>query len=195
MSIKFRTAYHFPFFTFVFTLALGFCASSAAPSTVLLYSGKAYPDKHMPDFAGIELSQPGAEVMSLDDAISLAKGSPNGRVVLVFFSTTCLPCREGIAGLQAKSAALKQAGIVVVLIAVGDSRDNIRKFLAANQFAFPCVWDKSGQISQNDGVIPQGGDLSAAKVPLTAIADNKGKLLRIITAEGDDYLEQIQKGK
>jgi peroxiredoxin len=171
-------------------------ASARDPSsTVLQYSGRAYPEKRMPDFAGIELSKPGAEVISLDDVINLSKDFPEGRVVLNFFSTTCIPCLEGLTELQANSDQLKKEGINVLLVAVGDTRETIRKYLTKKGLTFVCVWDRSGQISKNYGVIPPGGDLSSAKVPLTAVADNKGKLLRIITAEGDDYLEQIRKGK
>jgi len=181
-------------------LLLLLCAMSAvfardAKSTVLSASGKALAEKHMPDFAGIDLSKPGTEVLALEDGVTLAKANPNGRVVLVFFSTSCIPCREGLMELKANADTLQKDAIQVILVAVGDSRENVRNYLTKIGVSFPCVWDKSGQISQNYGVIPQGGDLSAARVPLTAIGDNKGKLLRVITAEGDDYLALIRKGK
>ena len=179
----------------VVTLLLNVTFARDAQSTVLQASGKAYVGKALPDFAGIDLSRSGAEVLALQDILDQAKILPDGRVVLVFFATTCVPCREGLLAMQAQAAQLKKDGVVVLMVAVGGSGDETRAFIAANKLGFPCVWDKSGQVSRNFGVIPEGGDLAAARVPLTAVADGKGKLLRVITAEGDDYLDLVRKGK
>jgi len=185
----------FPLSLAVLLCAFSLSSSREAHSTVLASSGKAFSEKMMPDFAGIDLSKSGSEVLSLDEIIAQAKPFPNGRVVLNFFNTGCLPCREGLKELQAHAESLQKEGVVVVLVSIGDSREKARAFLTKLGITFPCVWDKSGSISQNYGVTSSGGDFSTARVPLTAVGDNKGKLLRVITAEGSDYLAMIRKGK
>ncbi len=183
------------FVLFVSVASIGAQENPAEKSTVLTTSGKVEVGKKLPAFVGIDLFVPGAELYGLEEALKATEGKATGRVIVNFFATWCMPCRVGLDILRDNAEYFAKEGISVVLINIGEERELVRKYIAARAYDFHTVWDRNGSIARKYGVIQQEGDFEGAKVPLTVVADAKGKVILVITTEGSDYLELLRREK
>jgi len=69
-----------------------------------------------------------------------------GRVVLVnFWATWCPPCVEEIPSLQRLYAAKHKAGLEILAVDVGESKQQITDFLSDKPVAFPVLLDEGGE--------------------------------------------------
>jgi cytochrome c biogenesis protein CcmG/thiol:disulfide interchange protein DsbE len=130
-----------------FALNLGRPQQTAVRSAMV---GQPAPDLALPGLA------PGAAGLSTADLKS-------GRPVLVnFFASWCLPCRVEAPHLQ----VLKDKGVIVHGIALRDSPENIRGFLARHGNPFARI----GLDTQGQAAIAFG----SSGVPETFLIDGKG---------------------
>ncbi len=81
------------------------------------------------------------------EEISLAQ--LRGKVVLLnFWATWCVPCREELPRLSALQEKLRQRGLVVLAISVDNERENISDFLLQNAVKLQTFWDRDKRISK-----------------------------------------------
>lgn len=102
-------------------------------------------------YAG-ERQAPALRLPQLDGGIrDLAK--LEGKVVLVnFWATWCPPCVEEIPSLQRLYRRLKDRGLEILAVDVGESREVMRAFLADKPVAFPILMDGDGEALRRWGI-------------------------------------------
>ena len=166
--------------------------SRPATSTQLTELGSLRVGEALPKFAGVDLSQPGLELISKDDLQEwVGKAGAGAKPVIVFFSTKCIPCRVGLNELKDHAAELEQAKVQVLLVALGDDRPTVRSFLSAQGLKFHTLHDPDGKAAIRYGVMGDAADQASARIPVTVIGTAQGKVAMIITAEGEDYLKLV----
>ncbi len=77
------------------------------------------------------------------------KGKP---VMINFFASWCLPCREEIPALIKIHDAYQKKGVTFVAIAVDDTVREVNKLIKKTGFNFPAGLDKTGSIKESYGV-------------------------------------------
>ena len=88
------------------------------------------------------------DAKGLQQAVAREKG----KVVLVnFWATWCVPCREEFPDLVVLQDALRGKGLAVIGVSIDIGKDtpSVEKFLAANKPAFPNYRKKSGGDDQD----------------------------------------------
>lgn len=76
-------------------------------------------------------------------------------VVLNFFDSTCIPCREEhpeLVGFDESQQALDGQGAELITVVYGDDEAGVEEFFAANGGEWPVVYDDDGSISAAFGV-------------------------------------------
>jgi thiol-disulfide isomerase/thioredoxin len=123
----------------------------------------------------------------------IARQRSSKRVVFAFFATWCLPCREGLRLLSKNSEELKNHGVLVVLINIGES-DYIKTDKWIKEYAkedWLLGFDKFNNLPETFGLTEQGVEMP---LPATLVLDTDLRPLLFIGHEGDDY-PQILWGK
>ncbi|MCL2281867.1 MAG: TlpA family protein disulfide reductase [Fibromonadales bacterium] len=114
------------------------------------------------------------------------------RIVFAFFATWCVPCREGLKLMNEKAGNLKDNGVLVVLINVGeDDYGKVEKF--ANKYAkkdWVLGFDKFGNIPEKFGLKKQDAEMP---YPRTLVLDSNLRPLMLIGTEGDDFPQVLWK--
>jgi thiol-disulfide isomerase/thioredoxin len=108
-----------------------------------------------------------------------------------FFATWCVPCKKGIDMLCSGAEKLKQAGIYVVLVDVGEEELIVKKYVDEYKISLPVVVDKFEKAKEI--YLQKVGE--KVSIPKTIIIDREGKIKAIFCREGDDYLERVIKGE
>ena len=125
-----------------------------------------------------------------DDLKKNAEKAKAKRVVLSFFATYCVSCKEEFAVLKKNSDRLKREGVQVYLINVGEDihsqgekvAEMVKKY-AGN--AFPFYFDPYVNSLKKFGLVKQNEE---AKLPLTLILDSDLRVLSILIGEmGSDF--------
>jgi peroxiredoxin len=104
-----------------------------------------------------------------------------GRVVVVnFWATWCLPCREELPRFSAMAQQYASSNVPFVLISIDDPGDKqkIRNFVAQHQLTLPVWVGGSAEMVQH---FSQKGI-----VPATLVVDEHGEIIRIINGEARD---------
>ncbi|RME83553.1 MAG: hypothetical protein D6775_07795 [Caldilineae bacterium] len=100
--------------------------------------------------ADIELPDLQGRVLRLSDM--------RGKAVLVnFWATWCLPCRDEMPLLQATYEKHNSQGLEILGVNVGEDRDTVQKFVAEFGLTFPVVLDRDQKVARRYRVygIPQ----------------------------------------
>jgi len=138
----------------------------------------------IPDF--FVLSSNGQDELFKDDL----KKSGAKRIVLSFFATYCVSCKEEFALLKKNANELKKQGVQVYLIDVGEDihskgkeAANMVKKYADN--AFPFYFDPYANSLRNFGLVKGNEN---AELPLTIILDSDLRVLGILKGKmGKDF--------
>ncbi len=92
-----------------------------------------------------------------------------GRVVVVnFWSTWCIPCRQEMPALERAWKRLEPNGVVLLGIAMQDELEMVNLFLKKVQVTFPVLMDNDGSVSAQWRV---------NGIPATYILDSTGRMI------------------
>jgi peroxiredoxin len=117
---------HLPF------ILLLLCSLAAADQTLTPVPGRPpAPDFTLPDTAG--------KVHRLSDY----RGRP---VIINFWATWCPPCREEIPSMNRAWRSLRESGVAMLAINVGEDEDTIFVFTADYPAEFPLLLDRFGEV-------------------------------------------------
>ena len=93
-----------------------------------------------------------------------------GKVVLVnFWASWCLPCREEAPVLARAWRAYKDRGVVFVGVDIWDTRDDALAFMREFDITYPNVIDPTGEVAIEYGI---------TGVPETWVLNREGRLVR-----------------
>lgn len=135
-----------------------------------------------PAFAGFDLD---GRMVSLRELLTPAKGPAAGAVVVSFFATWCVACKDHLPAIDRVASQLKDRNVRVVLVAYGQKAEEVGPFLTGTGLALPVLLDPFTKISARFGV--------DKALPRTFVLDAKGTIRTIYVVEGDDF-EQSLKG-
>ena len=108
-----------------------------------------------------ELPDPAGQSVRLRDL--------RGRVVLVnFWATWCVPCREEMPALQTLARELGPRGLTVVAVNFKESRAEVEAFVREHALTFPTPLDADGSTAQRYQLFA---------LPATFVVDRSGKLV------------------
>jgi peroxiredoxin len=114
-----------------------------------------------------DLPGPGGEPYRLADW----RGKP---VIVNFWATWCPPCRKEMPSMQRAWEAVRDEGIVLVAINVGEDAETVQRFVTDFPVGFPLPMDERSEVVQ---AWPVKG------LPTTFVVDPKGRLAYIATGE------------
>ena len=103
------------------------------------------------------------------DGKTLTRDSFKGQVVVLdFWATWCLPCRQALPEL--KDLRQKNAGqpLVLVSVSVDENRKAIESFVSGNGMSWPQAWDREGRVT--------GGVFRISDFPSYVVLDAEGRI-------------------
>jgi thiol-disulfide isomerase/thioredoxin len=142
----------------------------------------------IPNFFVLEKN--GVNELYRDDLKTAVKKTGAKRVVLSFFATYCVPCKEEFAILKNNKDELEKQGVLVYLINAGENirshgdkvKDMVEKTAGD---AFPYYFDPNVILFKNFGLVKQGENPS---LPQTLILNSDLQVLGILTGKmGSDF--------
>jgi len=138
----------------------------------------------IPDFFVLEKN--GIDELYRDDIKDAVKKTSAKRVVLSFFATYCVPCRDEFAILKKNKGELEKRGVLVYLIDVGeDIRTSGGKASEMAGDAFPCYFDPNAILFKSFGLVKRGEDPG---LPLTIVLDSNLQVVGILKGKmGSDF--------
>ncbi len=142
----------------------------------------------IPDFFVLEKN--GIDELYRDDIKEAVKKTGAKRVVLSFFATYCISCREEFAILKKSKGELEKRGILVYLIDVGEdirsSGGKVSEMVEKNAgSAFSYYFDPNVILFKSFGLVKQGDDPG---LPLTIILDSNLQAVGILKRKmGSDF--------
>ncbi len=92
-------------------------------------------------------------------------------VVLNFWASWCAPCRAEMPDMQTVYGELREAGLVIVGVNQGESRDEVSAFAREFGLTFPILFDENQGIARQFGV---------RAYPTTFILDRSGVIRNVI---------------
>ncbi|MBS0631672.1 MAG: redoxin domain-containing protein [Verrucomicrobia bacterium] len=110
-----------------------------------------------------------------------------GKVVVVdFWATWCGPCRTEIPGYIALQKKHEKDGLVIVGIAVNDTADSVKAYMAKQGINYPIVMG-------DDAVVEAFGGIEA--IPTTFIIDREGKIRerKMGAVNHEEYAATVEK--
>jgi len=142
----------------------------------------------IPDFFVLEKN--GIDELYRDDIKEAVKKAGAKRVVLSFFATYCIPCREEFAILKNNKGELEKQGILVYFIDVGeDIHSNVGKVSEMVEKnagdTFPYYFDPNVILFKSFGLVKQKEEPS---LPVTLILNSNLQVIGILKGKmGSDF--------
>lgn len=157
-----------PAVAFIVLLAFGLRAVGPKAQT-----GSPAPEFDLPKLAG------GGTISSKE-----LRGHP---VVVNFWASWCVPCREEAPRLQRAWETYRGEGVIVLGVNFRDSKTDARKFVQEFGITYPIVRDETSQLSDALGVYG---------IPETFFVDDHWRLLSTVVgqAQQDDQRESVVLG-
>ena len=106
--------------------------------------------------------------LALIDGKNFKIGDHKGKPVLInFFASWCLPCREEMPVLVKIAREYEAKGVVFLGIAVDDTEEKMKDFIAKYEVKFPVGLDKTAEVQKSFGLYG---------IPTTYFVDKKGMI-------------------
>lgn len=90
------------------------------------------------------------------------------KIVLNFWASWCLPCKEEIPELEALKSRYQKDKVLFIAINAGEKAKKIKKFIKKTKFSYLILEDKNRLVSKSLGV---------TSLPQTFVIDKKRKIL------------------
>jgi len=142
----------------------------------------------VPNFFVLEKN--GINELYREDIKNAVKKTGAKRVVLSFFATYCVSCKEEFAILKNNKAELEKQGVLIYLIDVGEGirayGEKVKEMVEKNAGeAFPYYFDPNAILPKNFGLSKKGEELN---LPLTIILDSNLQALGVLKGKmGSDF--------
>ena len=149
----------------------------------------------IPEFQVLTIeNEPG---LSSEDLKEKAQKAGTKRIVLSFFATWCVNCKEEFKLLSKKTKELEKNGVQVYLIDTGESihkmGDKVSKMVKENAgSSFPFYFDPNGNLLKKSGLVKEDGTFN---LPITVILDADLRVLGVLSAVSKDDYPQILWGE
>jgi cytochrome c biogenesis protein CcmG/thiol:disulfide interchange protein DsbE len=126
------------------------------------------------------------QLASVDGRKLGPKSFPGQVVVVDFWATWCMPCRLQAEILEPVYRDLKGRGVQFLAANVGETPEDVKKFLKDKPFPYPVLLDPDQVVATKMGVFG---------LPTLMVVDKKGKISYLQTgiADGDTLRELIKK--
>lgn len=115
------------------------------------FIGKPAPDFTLPTVSGGQTS--------------LSQARDGKKAVLMFWATWCPHCHDAIRTISAQLDAITAKGIKVLLVDVGESKDQVKAYLQANQVPLDSFVDQDSTLQETYGL---------SGVPTVCFIDEQG---------------------
>ncbi len=123
----------------------------------------------------------------LGDVVGAAKKENSNGVILSFFASWCIACRNELPLLDSLTDELKGEGIKIVIIGLKENYDTIGSLLAELKVRMPIVLsDRDGKVGQKYGV---------RYLPTTFFVGSDGRVKEIVLGEIKNESELREKAK
>ncbi|MDR0447107.1 MAG: TlpA family protein disulfide reductase [Treponema sp.] len=95
--------------------------------------------------------------------------SYRGKVVLLnFWATWCPPCRAEMPSMEVLYQRLKNQGLEILAVDLGEDTATVQQFIRNNPYTFPVLLDRNNRI---------GSQYGARSIPTTFVIDREGKII------------------
>jgi peroxiredoxin len=111
---------------------------------------------------------PAFELVDLDGKIHHLSDYRGKVLVVNFWATWCPPCREEMPSMERAWQKMKQEGMVMMAINVGEDEDTIFQFTANYPVTFPLLLDQDSEVVGRWGV---------RGLPTTYVVDPRGRVV------------------
>ena len=146
--------YRSPLLLLIFILSLSFTACNSGGPDISLDKGAIVPDFTLPDVEG--------------KTIDFKKDMGRGNTYLLFWSSSCVSCKEGMAVLEEAYKKSKEQGFSVVAINVYQDKDTVTDFIKELGLTYPVLLDRKGTVATAYEVFA---------VPVAYVIDSRGAVL------------------
>ncbi len=156
--------------TFVFKPPEGAKEIEIPPPSAEVWEGKSIPDFTLPSLSG--------------ESVPLS--SFKGQVVLIdFWASRCGPCQMEMPIIQKLYNDYKDKGLVVLAINCGEEKKDVEEFIKNNNYTFPVLLDKEGEVSAM---------LQVTAIPRLLVLNKDGVVVKDITGynpENEKILREL----
>lgn len=138
----------------LFGLSLLFAACENEDPNLAFDRGSIVPDFTLPDIKG--------------EPVNFKQSRGKGKTYLLFWSSSCISCKEGMSVLEEVYKNSKDRGFSIIAVNVYQDRETINKFIAELELTYHVLLDKSGEVAAAYDVYA---------VPVAYVIDADGALL------------------
>jgi thiol-disulfide isomerase/thioredoxin len=180
----------------IFLAALASFSFAAKPSEKLALPPTASAGKELPFFAlDVKDGENSYDAVINNDKLkAIAKQRGSKRIIISFFATWCVPCREGLKIMSDNASELEKKGVLVLLANTGEADyakvDTWIKNYSKEKWLIG--FDKYDNFPKTLGMAAtSGGEMP---LPKTLITNPDLQPLMFIGQEGDDFLKVLLEG-
>ncbi len=138
----------------IFILSLSFTACNSGGPDIALDKGAIVPDFTLPDVEG--------------KTIDFKKNMGRGNTYLLFWSSSCVSCKEGMAVLEKVYKKSKGRGFSVVAVNVYQDKNTVTDFIKELGLTYPVLLDRKGTVATAYEVFA---------IPVAYVIDSRGAVL------------------
>lgn len=159
-------------------IVLTSCQSAAAPGAIPQSSNQEAriqnPEGTMsaaapgaPPRSANSVAAPDFSLPALDGQNITLSGLKGRPVMVNFWASWCVPCREEMPLLQAVFEEKQKEGLVLLAVDIGETPEVVRKFVAENKLTFTIPLDRDNRVAATYGI---------RAIPTTVLVDKNGDI-------------------
>lgn len=112
--------------------------------------------------------------------LSLAEAMGSKRVIMLFWATWCPHCHEELERIRQYAARIKEMGVGIILVNVGETREEAKAFLTRRGVMFESFVDEDNTVAGQYGV---------TGLPTLFLIDDKGTIRDVAHSFDPDALK------